>query len=223
VRQVVFFGQISTMNNLQGNDRRKKNVFESERLLLRPLKISDAWNVYINIRDPEIGRFNITPPSRYFNNKAGKIIRRCFQLFFKAISVICHKLHLPIFKRYVKLGIVLKDTGKVIGVASAENIDNVNKTASVGFWIGKRYWGKGIMFEAMPLLLDYCFAVLGMHKLWGEAHSENKTSLKNCSRLGFQTEGILRKERYINGEWIDVIRIGLLQEDWQSWKESKSK
>jgi len=56
------------MNNLQGNDRRKKNFFESERLLLRPLKLSDAWNVYINIRDPEVSRFNIAPPSRYFNN-----------------------------------------------------------------------------------------------------------------------------------------------------------
>lgn len=161
--------------------------------------------------------------SRYFNNKACKIIRRCFQLFLKAISVICQKLHLPVVKRNVKLGVVWKETGKVVGIASAENIDNINKTASVGFWIGKRYWGKGIMFEAMPLLLDYCFDVLKMQKLWGEAHSENKASLKNCSRLGFQTEGILRKEKYINGKRIDVIKIGLLQEEWQSWKENKNK
>jgi len=209
------------MINSKGTIQDRK-VFESGRILLRPLKLRDAWDVYKNIKDQEVGRFNLVPPPRYLNSRFGRIIRRGFQLVWKSIKVILTKLHLPGGSNAVKLGVILKETGKVIGIASVEKIDRVNQTAAAGFWIGKEYWGRGIMREATPLLIDYCFNVVGVHKVWGEAHCENTTSLKNCWKIGFKPEGTLRDERYIDGKRIDVIRMGILKDEWKSGSDKES-
>src|SRR3989339_2008343 len=100
---------------------------ESERLLLRPLRVTDAWDIYINIKDKEVSRYNIVPPARFLNNPIGRLVRRIWQLTVKSIKVVCAKLHFSFAMKDMKLGVVFKETKKVIGIAGAENIDRVNR------------------------------------------------------------------------------------------------
>jgi RimJ/RimL family protein N-acetyltransferase len=193
-------------------------IFESERIILRPLRITDAWDVYINIRDKEVSKYSIVAPPTCLDNPMGRLVCRLGRLIVKAVKLLCSRLHLPVGLKDRKLGIVLKGAGKVIGIASVENIDWMNKTASVGFWIGKRYWGRGIMKETMPLLINYCFGVLDIHRLWAEVHIENLASLRIFDRANFEREGLFRKDGAIAGRRVDVVRLRLLRSNWQSMK-----
>lgn len=105
--------------------------------------------------------------------------------------------------------------GKPIGIIALVHIDAVNATAECFCVIGeKAYWGGGIGTEAHLLLADWAFKNLGLHKIWAYIRPENKAIIKVVERIGFRVEGMLREEKYIGGNRVDVVRIGLLRREF---------
>lgn len=105
---------------------------------------------------------------------------------------------------------------KPIGFAGLVGIDHRDKIAEIYIVIGeKEYWGKGVMAQAESLLIKWGFETLNLHKIWAQARPMNVASIITMKKLGFQIEGTLRQERYIAGEWIDVIRAGLLRDEFR--------
>lgn len=62
--------------------------------------------------------------------------------------------------------------------------------------------------------LEYAFGVVGFHKVCGQALDFNKASIRLHHALGFQREGLLRQQHYINGAYHDLVCFGLLQSEW---------
>jgi RimJ/RimL family protein N-acetyltransferase len=109
--------------------------------------------------------------------------------------------------------------GEPIGVAGLANINRTHRTAECYCIIGQRkFWGKGIGTEAHRIMFEWAFDKLGIEKIWADINPENIAILKVVERLGFKSEGLLRKDRIIGGRRVDVLRIGLLREEFKKQK-----
>lgn len=114
--------------------------------------------------------------------------------------------------------------GEPIGITGLLHIDPVHRTAECFCIIGeKACWGKGLGTEIHAVLIDWGFRQLGLHKIWADIRAENAAIIKVIERLGFKIEGTLREEKLIRGKRIDVVRIGLLRDDFYQANPELSK
>lgn len=66
------------------------------------------------------------------------------------------------------------------------------------------FWGQGMMKEAMPLICDFGFNQLGLHRIEGFVESENKNCKNAMYRLDFQHEGTMKDCEIKNGKFISL-------------------
>lgn len=112
-------------------------------------------------------------------------------------------------------GVARTDDDRVVGTCTLADVDRTNRRAEVGFVLGSRHWGRGLMSEALPLLFDHAFGSLGLHRLEADVDPRNEASLRLLGKLGFRREGFFR-ERHLHGdEWQDSVMLGLLATDWK--------
>jgi RimJ/RimL family protein N-acetyltransferase len=113
----------------------------------------------------------------------------------------------------------LSDT-RYIGGCGINQLDWKNRVVELGIFIGdKAYWDQGYGTDALKVLLRFVFAQLNMHKVSLRVLSFNARAQKVYKRLGFQEEGRLREERFVDGEYYDLVIMGLLQEEYYATKE----
>ncbi len=74
---------------------------------------------------------------------------------------------------------------------------------SIGYWIDERFAGKGIIPTAVAMAADYCFDVVGIHRIEIAIRPENAKSLRVVEKLGFREEGMRPRYLHINGDWRD--------------------
>jgi len=111
--------------------------------------------------------------------------------------------------------IVESKKGESIGITGLVHINRKHNTAECYCIIGeKAFWGKGVGTEAHELLFDWGFKNLNLHKIWADIRKENIAIIKVIEKLGFKVEGTLREERLIEGKRMDVVRIGVLRDEF---------
>jgi ribosomal-protein-serine acetyltransferase len=108
----------------------------------------------------------------------------------------------------------LWDQENLIGTIGLNNIDLVNNKASIGYWLSSDYQGKGAMAKAVKSLMAYGFDTLNLNKIELKIAKKNSKSKSIAERLGFQKEGLLRQDEYLNNEYYDYIIYSFLHEDW---------
>jgi RimJ/RimL family protein N-acetyltransferase len=106
--------------------------------------------------------------------------------------------------------------GKFIGQCALFNINPHAQTCELGITIGdKAYWGRGYGRESISLLVEYAFRHRNFHKVWLEVHASNARALRAYAACGFRQEGRLRAHVWSNGEYDDLIVMGLLRTEWR--------
>ncbi len=109
--------------------------------------------------------------------------------------------------------------GNLIGTCGLHEIDVHNDTARLGILIfDESQWGKGYAREALILLIEYAFSELNIHKIYLNAFATNTRGLGLYKKLGFREEGRLREEYKIRGRYVNLVRMGLLKEEWSPHK-----
>ena len=104
---------------------------------------------------------------------------------------------------------------RLLGGISLANVrQGVSQSASLGYWMGKPHANQGYMSEALPLVLDYAFESLRLHRVEAACLPENGPSRSLLSKTGFVEEGIARKYLRIDAEWRDHLLFSMLNEDW---------
>ena len=112
-------------------------------------------------------------------------------------------------KNNIFLASVLKENHKHIGNIKMGPINWLDRLADIGIIIGaKNSWGKGYATEAISLMADFAFSKLNLHKLTAGCVEQNQGSLKAFQKAGFEIEGIRKKHRFLNGEYVDSILLG---------------
>jgi len=178
-----------------------KIEIDGKRIILRKLRLSDTENIYRNLQDNEMVKWTLSIPWPYKKQDAIKFIR---------------KTHYKIKKKTgYALGIVLNGTNRVIGVVDIFHIDWENKNAELGYWLGKKYWGKGYTTEAVKLMLKFAFEKLKLHRVYANLFEENIASRRVLEKTGFKLEGIMRECRYRYNGWHNELKFGILKQEYK--------
>lgn len=101
--------------------------------------------------------------------------------------------------------------GKPIGEVSLTRINIIDKNACIFIMIGeKSYWGKGIGKDALTYIIDYGFNKLKLHKLYLDVFTANTAAYKCYQSVGFQDEGTLKDQAFIDNHFVDEKRMALI-------------
>jgi len=115
----------------------------------------------------------------------------------------------------VNLAICLSPGGDHIGNVYLRPIDLVSRNAVLGIFIGERAnRGRGFGEQALRAALRHAFLDLGLEKVYFEVLAENATAVRLYERVGFKTEGRLRKQVFKNGNFKDALVMGILAEEF---------
>ncbi len=97
----------------------------------------------------------------------------------------------------------------------------VAQSCTLGYWMGERHAGRGLMREAVGLLQGFVFEVENLHRIEAACLPTNARSIALLERTGFRREGYLRKYLRIAGEWEDHHLYSLVAEDWRTEPSSE--
>lgn len=87
------------------------------------------------------------------------------------------------------------------------------------YWLSPDVQGNGYGKEAVSLVIDYVFRVYDTPAVGAGAYAFNDASLGLLESLGFEEEGRIRKDRFVDGRYVDRIVCGLLREEWRKRTE----
>lgn len=143
-------------------------TLETERLILRPWKETDAEECYKYAKDPLVGPIAGWPVHTSVENSR---------------QVIRDVLMVP--ETYV---IVLKETGLPVGSIGLHRNDLAEKDdeAELGYWLGVPYWGRGLVPEAAREMLRHAFEDLNLARIWCGYYDGNEKSKRVQEKLGFR-------------------------------------
>ena len=173
-----------------------KLEFEGEEIMIRKLKLSDADGVFRNVKDTEDTPWLESNIQHYTKNNAVKFIRTTHRDIRN--------------KKCFAFGIALKLDNKIIGCIGLSSISSKNKNSEIGYWLGKKYWGKGLGRDAIKLIVKFGFEQLKLHRIYGIISKENIASQKVLEKCGFKLEGELKEEFYRNKKWHNGLIYGLI-------------
>lgn len=110
-----------------------------------------------------------------------------------------------------------------IGTIGLMQIDYRNGNAGVGISIGeKALWGQGLGTDAMNALLDFAFGQLRMERIWLEVNDDNPRGRRSYEKSGYVLEGTQRRAHYADGEFHDLLLMGILRADWAALSRPRS-
>ena len=109
----------------------------------------------------------------------------------------------------------IEANGKYIGGCGLFHFDQMAQTCELGIGIGDReYWGKGYGRDAVRVLVDYAFRLRNMHKVWLTVNGNNERAIHSYRAAGFTEEGRLRRHVWSDGQYIDLVYMGVLRDEW---------
>ena len=143
----------------------------TERLLLRPFRLSDVDDVLAYASDPEWAAFY---PRPYDRGKAEYTVARAV---------------VDSWDREAEFAVV--SDGRVVGLISL-TVDLEDQTAELGYDIAREMWGRGIATEAAAAVCDWGFREYKLARVYAMADSRNTRSHRVMQKLGMKYEGTER-------------------------------
>lgn len=173
-------------------------TLEGTRVMLRPLKDSDASSIYMYARDPEVLKYTLLPyPYRLSDSKRFVKTARSKKWQGKCI-----------------VRAIVPKPGKTLAGVITLDLNMGNRRCYVGYWLARPYWGRGLAKESLQLMLQLAFQTLGLFKVTSSVMHPNVRSYRLLGWAGFRLEGRLRRQILRNGEWYDELLYSLLKEEW---------
>lgn len=176
-------------------------TIETDRLLLRKYKITDADDIYSNwVRDLEVSRFWAWKPHENIE-ETKSLLLEWIENYNKTDNY-----------HWV---IVIKELSEAIGYIYLNDINDEEKSASIHYLISRRFWNQGIVTEACRAVLDFSFNKIGITRIHTHHHIDNPTSGKVMKKAGMHYIETKYKEipncAQISG---DYCFYEITKEDW---------
>ncbi len=110
---------------------------------------------------------------------------------------------------------------ELAGIIGTLPIDWNSKEVTMGYWLGEKFQGKGILTSAGNVFLDHLFGKLGLNRAVIKYFTENERSRRVAERLGFTREGILREGYMHYGNPVDIVCTSMLRREWEFLRKNK--
>jgi ribosomal-protein-alanine N-acetyltransferase len=163
-------------------------TIQTNRLLLRQFVESDLENVFKGLSNPEI--------IKYYGVNYQTLEDTKQQLKFFADL---EKNDTGIWWAVCSL-----DNTTFYGAGGLNGLSKEHKKAEIGFWLLTEFWGQGIMTEVMPIICNYGFNHLGLHRIDGFVETDNKNCKNAMKKLDFNYEGTMKDCEIKNGHFISL-------------------
>lgn len=178
----------------------KQPVLDTERLILRPFRLSDAGDVQRLAGEWDIADTTLNIPHPYEDGMAEEWIATHKSRFEEG--------------RLCNFAVTLRDAGDLmgaIGLVITPRFDH----AELGYWIGKPYWGKGYCTEAGRAVIAYGFTHLGLNRIHASYFARNPASGRVLRKLGMKEEGLLRGHVKRWDKYENLVLFAILKADWK--------
>lgn len=179
---------------------------QTERLVLRRLCDRDLYDVNEYASSEEVPRFLLWTPHLNLRETRGYL-----EFMQKRYRKGLHS----------EWGIVLLESGKVIGTCGFTSIDLQNESCEIGYVLSPAFWGKGYMDEAFEAVLNVAFERLKAHRVHLQILEGNEHSAKFAERHRFRLEGRAVESMLVKGEFRTVLQYALLQSEYEKGRKLK--
>lgn len=175
-------------------------VLETQRLILRPVSLEDADDMFEYCSDEQTVRY-VTFPKHESKEDTVKSIKEFFLTKTDRGQFPSHAL-------------VLKENGKMVGTCDFGSLRGLKKdTTEIGYILNREYWGQGLMTEAVRAVCKCAFTDLGLRRIEARHHPANTGSKKVMEHVGFVLEGVQRRVLIFEGPEIDIPFYSLFEEE----------
>jgi [ribosomal protein S5]-alanine N-acetyltransferase len=115
--------------------------------------------------------------------------------------------------------VFLRQEGREVLVGGL-TLSNIRRRAAqfvnLGYWMGREHAGKGLMTEAVGVIIPFVFDTLGLHRIHAAFLPDNAASRRVLEKNGFKEEGFAEKYLQIDGKWCDHVLFGLTRERYEA-------
>lgn len=184
-------------------DFREEIILENERVLLRPLQVSDGSLLghYVN-EEPDLWQYSLAAITN--TKDVEKYIQAAIEARENKTSYA--------FIVFDKL------LNTYVGCTRFYDIQLNFQTTQIGYtWYSKKCWGTKLNENCKFLLLQFAFDKMGFERVEFRADNNNKRSIAAMQKIGCTVEGVLRNHLPMpNGKRRDSIVLSILKEDWNA-------
>ena len=170
----------------------------TERLILRPMRVSDAGDMFEYAKNPDVTRYllwrphpNIEHTRSYLEYLAGR-----------------YRLGM-----HYEWAVILKEENRMIGTCGFCAVDCANNKGEIGYVLNPQYRGREIMPEAVHRVLRFGFDMMGLHRIEARYMMGNDASRRVMDKVGMQFEGVQREAMLVKGAYRDIGVCAILSNE----------
>jgi len=174
---------------------------ETERLLLRAMRVSDAPDMFEYAKNPDVTEYLLWRPHTdigytrsYLEYLGGRYrVGGCYEW-----------------------AVVHKGERRMIGTCGFTSFDFQNNSAEVGYVLNPAYWHRGIAPEALAEVLHFAFMILGLNRVEAKYMVGNTDSRRVMEKVGMKFEGVARSSMYVKGRYVSIGVCAILRSEYIS-------
>ena len=175
---------------------------ETKRLILRPFTLEDAEAMYHNYAsDPAVVTYLTWPL-----HESAEATRELLKLWTAQYEK----------DDFYQWAIELRELGEVVGSISVVEWQKDADAPELGWCLGSKWWGRGLMPEAAAAVVKFLFEEVGVARITARYDIENPKSGRVMEKLGMSYEGTLRRHGKNNRGVVDEVCYGLLREEYEA-------
>jgi RimJ/RimL family protein N-acetyltransferase len=100
--------------------------------------------------------------------------------------------------------------GEMLGAVGLHGAGGAQRSATLGIWIGKPFWGLGYGTDAVRTVCRFAFREMNLRRVDLHVHDTNTRGIRAYQKVGFREEGRLRASHFTDGHPVDVLVMGVL-------------
>ncbi len=174
-------------------------TIETERLILRPMRVSDAADMFRYARRSDVTTYLLwfPHPSQSYTEEYLRYIEKRYRL-----------------GEFFDWGVVDKESGRMIGTCGFTRFDYPHNVGEIGYVLSPEFHGKGLGTEAASRVLRFGFEELSLHRIEVKFMQGNEASLRVSQKLGMQFEGYRRDAMLVKGTYRTIGTSAILRKDF---------
>lgn len=104
--------------------------------------------------------------------------------------------------------------GELAGIIGYHAVDWINRSTTLGYWVGESFQGQGLVTRSCYALVNYAFREWRLNRVEIRCATENRRSRAVPERLGFTEEGVIRQAEWLHDHFVDLVIYGMVAREW---------
>lgn len=176
-------------------------ILRTERLILRPFRLSDARDYYSVLASSKaVTQYMLFQPHNTMAESQASMIK--IQRLYTQGA--CYRW-----------AVTRAEEDRLIGTIALLGFDAQDNSCSFAYMLGEAFWGQGYGTEMLKAALDYAFSQLSVNVVKADHFSENAASGAVMKKAGMQCTGMVPGKYEKNGKWYDAITYQITSEDFR--------